>query len=309
MLQITINNCDVLRCMMNRLILLFLCLVGLSGCEQYNKLVKEPDYQSTASDNFAYDLLDPDKKYFLGYSLEEISGLTYIGKNQLGCVQDESGKLYIYDRKKKSVVRRIKFAKGGDYEGVEVVNQMAYVIKSNGTLYKFSIDDDDKPNVDIIETGFSKENDIEGLGYHPEMGKLLICCKNKGDYGDQKIKGKAIYTFDLVTEKVDPKPLFVIKKSDIKDFLDSVGRNEKEVGFQPSGIAFHPKENRYYIIASAGKALIVLDENFNVMEFVRIRPKVLKQPEGICFSPDGRMYISSEGDGDDGYLLKFEYLR
>ena len=30
------------------------------------------------------------------------------------------------------------------------------------------------------------------------------------------------------------------------------------------------------------------------------------QPEGMTFAPDGTLYISSEGDGGNGILMKFE---
>jgi uncharacterized protein YjiK len=42
------------------------------------------------------------------------------------------------------------------------------------------------------------------------------------------------------------------------------------------------------------------------MAMIKLNPKIFRQPEGICFSPDGTMYIASEGDGMEGTLLKFK---
>jgi uncharacterized protein YjiK len=36
---------------------------------------------------------------------------------------------------------------------------------------------------------------------------------------------------------------------------------------------------------------------------------MLKQPEGICFAPEGDLYISSEGRGADGFILRFAYAK
>jgi uncharacterized protein YjiK len=43
-----------------------------------------------------------------------------------------------------------------------------------------------------------------------------------------------------------------------------------------------------------------------MLAMVKLRSKVHAQPEGICFSPDGTLYISNEGDGGDATILQFE---
>ena len=42
-----------------------------------------------------------------------------------------------------------------------------------------------------------------------------------------------------------------------------------------------------------------------VQDVKELDPKLFRQPEGICFSPIGDMYISNEGQGGKGYILKF----
>jgi uncharacterized protein YjiK len=38
----------------------------------------------------------------------------------------------------------------------------------------------------------------------------------------------------------------------------------------------------------------------------KLDKELLPQPEGICFSPDGIMFISSEGKGGKGRILVFQ---
>jgi hypothetical protein len=35
--------------------------------------------------------------------------------------------------------------------------------------------------------------------------------------------------------------------------------------------------------------------------------KLFRQPEGICFKPNGDLFISNEGDGGKAKILKFKY--
>jgi len=292
---------------MKHSILIFIVLYNLVSCDQYREFIKEIDYSKTVTKDFKYDLLNPNKKYFMGYSLEEISGLSYMRNDVLACIQDESGKLYVYDTKKKTVIRRIKFHKGGDYEGVEVVGQKAYVMKSNGNLFVFPLDQGDKVDAKKIKTSFDIDNDVEGLGYNPKTDRFIIACKNEGGIDGKKVKGKAVYSFDIGEKVNKHKLLFNITKESIRDFLRKMNRFEENISFQPSAIAIHPIENRYYILSSSGKVLLIVSDNFKIEEYIKLKPAILHQPEGICFSPRGTMYISSEGDGQDGYILKYKY--
>ena len=60
------------------------------------------------------------------------------------------------------------------------------------------------------------------------------------------------------------------------------------------------------MISSVGKLLIVLNRKGKVLDVKELDPKMFRQPEGICFSPTGDMFISNEGQGGKGYILKFQ---
>jgi uncharacterized protein YjiK len=237
-----------------------------------------------------YDLENPSERYTLPQKLKEISGLSYFKNNQLVCVNDEEGKIFIYDLSKKEIVDKIPFGKDGDYEGVEVVGDEVFVLKSNGRVKGFKIGlpferEIDCTNPDVIE--------YEGLAYDPKTKHLLLAAKERVKDKDDK---KMIYAYDF-----EKKVLF--KNIAIPEEQVTDKANGKE--FKPSGIAVHPKTGQIFIIASSGKKLLVLAEDGQKEALISLNPKTFRQPEGICFSPEGDLFISSEGKDGDGYILKF----
>ena len=155
----------------------------------------------------------------------------------------------------------------------------------------------------------SRKNDTEGLGYDPMTNRLLIACKEDGEINDKKVKGRAFYAFDLDDKKLKKKPIFVIGPKELKKFWEEnrdFDYEENRIKFKPSAIAFHPITKDYYVLSSVGKMLVVVSRDGIIKATHPIAPRVLGQPEGICFAPNGDMYLSSEGEGDRGYILKFE---
>jgi len=70
--------------------------------------------------------------------------------------------------------------------------------------------------------------------------------------------------------------------------------------------SIHPKTGNYYVLSANAHRLVVMNRNGKTLSSVALDPKLLRQPEGICFSPDGTLFIASEGDGKKGYLLQFD---
>ena len=253
------------------------------------------------------DLKNPDKRWDLPEELEEISGLSYIKRDQLACIQDEDGFFYIYDLKKSEIIRKDQFGEKGDYEGVEVIRDTAYVLKSNGDVYFFQLKKQDIGEVNLIKTDLKKRNDTEGLGFHGEDEELLIGCKE--DPGTKKVdikKGRSVFRVEMAGKKFKKNPKYIIDAKSYNKMLEKKGLSKKKhIPFKPSGIAVHPKSNYIYIIGSVGKMMVVLNPAGEIDNLIPLNPKIFWQPEGICFSPNGDLYISSEGRGKAGYILKF----
>jgi uncharacterized protein YjiK len=232
-----------------------------------------------------FNVAKPDKKIELSKELKEISGLTWY-KSQLGAVQDEDGILYLLDPNTGAITEKVKFSSPGDFEGVEVIGSEFYILTSSGTLFSFKKDNPKKLN--RIETKLSWKNDAEGLAYDPLNNQLLIVCKESGSVGDNKVKGKAIYSLSVDGHKLSKGPIAIIKKSEVAKYA----KLEK---FKPSGLAVDPITEDIYILASVGNLLVVLNSTYKIKAVQKLPGKIYGQPEGICFSPKGDLFISNEG--------------
>jgi uncharacterized protein YjiK len=255
----------------------------------------------------SYNLKAPTSRWDLPRELEEISGLSYFQKNKLACVQDEHGDLFIYDLRKKEIVRKEKFGPDGDYEGVEVVKDTVFVLRSDGDVFYFQLKNRDIGEVFKIKTDLSKSNDTEGLGFQIEYQEILIACKEAP--GTKKInieKSRTVYRITNDDKIFKKKPRYIIDGKAYAKMLENRGFSKKKHRpFKPSGIAVHPKSGHIFVIGTVGKMMIVLNSDSEIVDLIPLDPSVFWQPEGICFSPNGDLFISSEGRGRRGYILKF----
>ncbi len=273
------------------LIIIVVALVVLNACGPSKKKTNEE--QTPDTDAFRiYDFDNPLQKMKLSKSLKEISGLSYYKDNQLICVNDEEAKIFIYDFDKEDIIEKIDFGKTGDYEGIEFVGNEVFVMKSNGKIKVVDINthserEIDCSNADVVE--------YEGLGYDAQTNSLLLAAKEHIKAKDEE---KVIYSYDLTKEQLNIR--FTIRK-------DMVRGKDGRAEFGPSGIAVHPISGDVYIIASQGKKLLILTKEGIKKNLIELKDKLFRQPEGICFSPTGDLYISSEGEDKKGYILKFIY--
>jgi len=298
-----------------RISILILFLIFIS-C--FNPGEMEPN--GPKEEDFSYDLENPDDKIPLPSYLEEISGLSYYGKHKIACIQDEKGIIYILNLDQEKISKKIEFGDDGDYEDIAVVDKTAYVLRNSGHIYRIEHFNKKDREVKKYNTPLKEKNNTEGMAYDPLTNGLLIACKGSPSIEKENpYKGyRAIYRFDLKEEKLEKTPLFLVDLERLDSYKDlsafeklsiSVAKRlrlvESGTSFQPSGIAIHPRYGDIYIIASVGKLLIVLDRRGKVTEVRELDPKIFRQPEGICFSPSGELFISSEGHGGKGYILSF----
>lgn len=275
---------------MKKFKILLLCVTLFYACEPQKKKKEQREATTFENVNLPYDFENPTEKFELPNKLKEISGLSYYKNNQLVCVNDERGEIFIYDIQEKKIVEKIPFGKNGDYEGVEVVGDEVFVLKSDGKLKGFKIGEAFEREIDCSKP---EVIEYEGLGYDPKSKYLLLVAKERTKDVDEK---KMIYAYDF-----DKKILFKHIAIPEEQVIDEA--NGKD--FKPSGIAVHPKTGQTFVIASSGKKLLVLSEKGQKEALISLNPTIYQQPEGICFSPNGDLFISSEGKEGKGYILRF----
>ena len=301
-------------------LLLPLVLSAFAGCAATpSEYQAKPDLLLADSLRFhlPYDLLSPSEAYLLPPELEEVSALSWGGENQLVMVEDEHAVVYRFDLNEKQVAGKHDFGKNGDYEGIELVGDTLYVLKSNGKIYEIPGYPDQWGETLSFETELTEEDDTEGLGFDPLSRKLLISPKEPRRKGEEWIKSqRAIYGFDLRNREMSPEPIMLIEMDQLQAFIQtyhpktSWGADfepSKKGSFKPSGIAVHPLTGHWYVIASAGQLLIVLDPAHGIVEVQPLPRGRFSQPEGICFSPEGDLFISNEARDDLARVLRFTY--
>jgi uncharacterized protein YjiK len=281
-----------------------------------------PNQEATMTSTFSlpYNLSQPDHTIELAPNLDEISGLSLaFQETKLAAVNDEQGIIFLLNPENGSQDMSVEFHKPGDYEGIEVVGETAYVVKSSGTVYEVRNFATEGMEMTKHNDWLEKENDVEGLGYEPQTESLLLACKSKAGEGEEFAASRAIYRFDLQTNTVDSIPAYVIRLADIRQYLDthpSLSAWEKlseffdpaaeDLTFAPSGLALQPSTGNLYILSSVGKLLLILDPAGEILHLEKLDKKIHRQPEGICFAADGTLYISNESKGGVAKIHRFD---
>jgi uncharacterized protein YjiK len=271
--------------------------------------------------SFPYKLRNPDATYAMPKDLEEISGLGMSPDDQtIVAVQDEDGKIFMIDPENGQVKKDIKFWKDGDYEGVEWVEDAIYVVKSSGTIYEVTDLEAEEPKTEKYNFFLDGDNDVEGLAYDKNQQQLLLACKAKAGHENSYKYKKGIYAFDLKRKELLESPAYFISLDSINAFLKkdpNIRKLEKLLeffnpeepfGFAPSGLAIHPQTGNLYITSSVGKMLLVLSRDGKIIHIEKLDKDIHRQPEGLCFTRDGKLYIANEGKGGDGKIHFFNQL-
>ena len=244
-----------------------------------------------------YNLNQPDAAFALPPELLEISGLATIDSTRLAAVQDERGVIYVLDRETAQILSEGRFRGNGDYEGIEVVDDFAWMLRSDGFLY--SAEEIVQPDTESAryDLDLHANCDAEGLALDERAHRLLIVCKENPGRGLGR--SRAIYAFDLLTLRRFEAPVYLIDRQQ----LDVHGNL-----FKPSALAIHPRSGYVYVLSSVRKMLIVIDPDHpgQIREMRALPERLFPQPEGLTFFPDGTLFIANEGVNGPATLLRFD---
>ena len=239
------------------------------------------------------------KKWDMPKYLAEISGLSYIDGQRFACVQDELGKIFIYNAASSSVEKEILFGAVGDYEELAVVGETIWVLRADGKLFEVSNMNAAKPSVKEYSTHLTMKQDPEGLCYDKKNNRLLIAIKG-AEPGTENYKG--IYAFDLSSKKMDQQPVF---KIDLQNKVFGNGSDKKKRNtINPSGISIHPVSGDMYIIDGRNPQFLITDADGNIKKLYELNSNEFAQPEGITFNSAGDLFIANEGTKQPGNIVQ-----
>jgi hypothetical protein len=273
----------------------------------------------TNSNKLGYDFSKSTYNNNLPPVLNEISGLAIIDSTSIACVQDEDGILFIYNIKSRTITQLHAFGLKGDYEGITLVNDVLYVLRSDGVLFEIKDYLSKKLKVKTYPTKIPAINN-EGLCYDAINNRLLIGAKGKINKDPSNKDTRYIYSFDLKTKTLNQSPAFSFNIIDINLTAKMQGikipkkQNKKgesiEHGFKfnTSEIAIHPLTQQLFVLSATDHALFVFNKNANLEYIEQLNPTVFNKSEGLDFFRNGDMLISNEGQAHQPTLLRFNYM-
>jgi hypothetical protein len=238
--------------------------------------------------------------------LKEISGNVLAGQDRMACIEDNEGIIYIYNLQSKKIDEEIKFAGKGDYEGIARVGDVYWVLRSDGFLYEVHPVQGGKSTVKTYDLPLTSENDTESLFYDSENKRLLVGVKEK-DLTEKDKKG--VYAFDLDKKTLNKEAVFYIDggKKDKEEADKGKKKKKKKKEVKPSDLAIHPKTRDIYVLDGPESELLILEPSGKLKSTQKLDKDVFPQPEGLCFSEDGHLYISSEaGKKGKAVIAKME---
>ncbi len=265
-----------------------------------------------------YDFSKPGLRMKLSPELDEISGIVFDARGRLFAHNDEEGAIFELDPATGRIVSRFFIYEKrwfgndplmADFEDISIAKDVFYLVTSSGVVYSFPEGrDGERVEATRHETFLNDLYDVEGLCYDPSTGALLLACKENPSglsvkellFGGKgtSLGRKPVYSFSLETMSLERKPRFMING----DSLKATGKGKP---FKPSAIARHPGNGNFLVLSATARMLVETDRSGRVLAAVRLPKKDHPQPEGLAFSSGGDLFISNEGNGKRGLLLRY----
>jgi uncharacterized protein YjiK len=265
-----------------------LLVISVNCTDNGPKKVKKPSNGLLGQYN-----LQQYQKVVLPQELDEISGIAYDSASKgLAAINDEEGRLFFFDPANGQVTNRLKFGKKGDYEELFFAKGYWWILRSDGLFLKCNPPADD---AQTINWELPQGEEYEAAWYDAATQKMWMLCK--------KCEGEK-NTMTNISQGAanDTMAIFASKRKLPLDF--QLLPAEKK--FHASGAAYNPADSMVYLVSAPDKKICRMSANGIVMDIQDLDPAVFKQPEGICFGPDGTMYISNEAADGNANLLIFK---
>ncbi len=253
----------------------------------------------------------PDKIVVLPDVLREISGICFIDSTRLACVQDENGKVFIYDIKTSKITSDIFIKEKGDFEDIALVENTIYLLRSDGSLFTFIPGQSGK--AEKSRSGI-KNKESEALCFDPFAHKLLLVPKAKSE--KKKFHNEIqFYYIHWKNLKIEKKPFLTVDVKSVRNFLEKKDlpryqevleweKKGKKWEFKVSAAAVHPLSGHFFVLSSVNHLWLEISRKGKIIDGGFLKTELYPQPEGLCFSPEGKLYISNEAVTGPATLLK-----
>lgn len=224
----------------------------------------------------------------LNVKLEEVSGISLDSRGVLWCINDEEGVLYQLDSAHQKISAKLPFGPPGDYEGLTIRNDSAFVIRSDATIFEFALDNPKSHSVKQIQQ-LPNKCETESIATQNHM--LFTICKQQGKQekqdkniiyrlADSGTSYKAMEAFDLT--------------GCLTDFLTKHGVSSK---YRTTDLYYDHKLKLWIMSATNPSSLVFFDEKGNWVYGTMLDTNQWPQPEGICQLNDSTYVLTSESKG------------
>lgn len=219
-------------------------------------------------------------------TLKEISGLALSSDDQIWCINDEKGKIFIIDTLNISISSSFDFGPDGDYEAIAISPENVHVIQSDGMICSFP----------PMQTTNAICRPIIGLPLMCETESLAIkdstlftICK-----GAMQRDRLQLYQLKLVGDQ-----WYASSFSDWTACLSQLTRTLSidQYSIHPSDLYFDHKLKVWIMLSVKPSLIVILDMEGNIVGFQMLDEEIWPQPEGICGAQAiGEFWLSSEGN-------------
>jgi len=258
---------------------------------------KNNSYLSFDDDNKTYVV---EEQWDLPTILNEVSGISYLGNNEMACIQDEDGTIFIYNLKTSKITAQIPFGEKDDYEALTVIEDTAYIASSEGKIFVIKDFRNESPQIKTYQISGLDLNEMEGLEVDIKNNHLLFSVKEYNNRRDTK----GIYIYDMNTETTREERLFTLDGND-EIYKSLRGGRSSEI-IRPSSIRFHPNTGELYVLEGNQPKLIILDKNGDESKIHLLDPETFPQPEGLAFDDENRLYISNESRRQPANIIRIK---
>lgn len=265
-----------------------------------------------------WDLSSPDRRIELPAELQEISGIASAGPDRLACVQDEEGSIFILELSTSGIIARHPFGAGGDWEDLALSDTAAWVLRSDGMVFRVAQWNSARPSVDFFRSGIPAA-DAESLCLLD--GRVLMAPKSNLKASGASRKDRTVWSVYLPPDGSMPgagaaEIILSVDLDAATAFLAGGGTSPKTkkksarkkvpaISFRTSALTADG-EGRLYLLSAYDPFLIALDKTGAILAVERLDPLIFPKAEGLAILEDGSLAVANEGGSQKASILIFQ---